>query len=316
MILAADIGGTKTRLGLFDGGIHPVAAATVATTDFDRPTDLIATFLEPYRIRPTRACFGVAGPVVDGNVRQVNLPWIVDAAEFERELALDVLLVNDIVANARGIGLLPESDFAVVNEGIADPFGVRAVVSAGTGLGEAALWWDGSSYRAAPSEGGSSTFGPTNLLEAELYHFLAAEQGRVTFGHVCSGPGLQNVYRFLAGAGEAPSPAAIAAEAEADPDSIAGAALDLVVSVYGARAGDVVLGHAATGGVYLGGGIAPKILPRILDGRFLESFTDKGRLSWLLERTPVHVVLNPDAALIGAAAVAREAPPAELAKAA
>ena len=315
MILAADIGGTKTRLGLFDGGIYPVAAATVKTADFYRPTDLIATFLAPYGVRPTRACFGVAGPVVDGSVLQVNLPWIVDAAEFQRELGLDVVLVNDIVANARGIGLLPETDFAVVNAGIPDAFGARAVVSAGTGLGEAALWWDGTEHRAAASEGGSSTFGPRNLLEAELYHFLAAEQGRVTFGHICSGPGLQNVYRFLSG-GDAPDPAAITAEADADPDSIASAALDLFVSVYGTRAGDVVLGYAATGGVYLGGGIAPKILPRLLDGRFLRSFTDKGRLSWLLERTPVRVVLNSDAALIGAAAYAAAAAPVRLARAA
>ncbi len=313
MILAADIGGTKTRLGLFDGGVFPLTAATVATADFDRPTDLIAAFLAPYGIRPSRACFGVAGPVVDGSVLQVNLPWIVDAAEFRQELGFDPVLVNDIVANARGIGLLPETDLAVVNRGTPDRFGTRAVVSAGTGLGEAAIWWDGADYRPAASEGGSASFGPTSPLELELYRFLAAEHERVTFGDICSGPGLRNIYRFLAG-GEAPTPAEITAAAETD--SIASAALDLFVSVYGTRAGDVVLGYAATGGVYLGGGIAPKILPRLLDGRFLRTFTAKGRLSWLLERTPVHVVLNSDAALIGAAAIARTSFPVGLARAA
>ena len=316
MILAADIGGTKTRLGLFDGGVHPLVAATVPTADFRRPTDLVATFLAPYGIRPTRACFGVAGPVVDGAVQQVNLPWVVDAADFERELGLGVLLVNDIVANARGIGLLPESDFAVVNEGTPDPYGAHAVISAGTGLGEAALWWDGRDYRPAASEGGASSFGPTNRLELDLYRFLAAEQGRVTFGHICSGPGLRNIYRFLAGGGTAPEPSAITAEAAADPSSTASEALDIFVSVYGNRAGDVALGYAATGGVYLGGGIAPKILPRLLDGRFLQAFTAKGNVSWLLERTPVHVVLNADAALIGAATIARDTLHVELAQAA
>jgi glucokinase len=285
------------------------------TRDFAKPTDLIATFLGLHGARPSRACFGVAGPVVDGTVRQVYLPWVVDPADFRRELGLDPIVVNDIVANARGIGALPATDFATVNAGTTDRHGARAVVSAGTGLGEAALWWDGTRYRAAASEGGSATFGPTSSLEGELYRFLAAEQGRVTFGNICSGPGLRNIYRFLADGAEAPTPAEIAATAMADRGSTASAALDLFVSVYGSRAGDVVLGYAATGGVYLGGGIAPKILPRLLEGRFMAAFTAKGGLSWLLERTPVQVVLNQDAALIGAALIASEAP-IELARAA
>ena len=317
MILAGDIGGTKTRLGLFDGhAASPVASATYATADFDSAGDLVGTFLDAHGARPSRACFGVAGPVVDGRVQPVNLPWVVDSVEFRRELGIDVLLVNDIVANARGIGLLHESDLAVVNRGTPDPFGARAVVSAGTGLGEAALWWDGTGHRPAASEGGSASFGPTSPLEEELYRFLAAEQGRVTFGHICSGPGLRNIYRFLAGGGYVPEPAVITAMAEADRFSIASAAVDLFVSIYGTRAGDAMLGYAATGGVYLGGGIAPKILPRLLEGGFMRAFAAKGRLRWLLERTPVHVVLNADAALIGAAAFAQDAPPVQYLRAA
>jgi glucokinase len=317
MILAGDIGGTKTRLGLFDGNAtSPVAAATYATADFESAGDLIGAFLASHGVRPSRAGFGVAGPVVDGRVQPVNLPWVVDSIEFRRELGIEVLLVNDIVANARGIGLLPESDFAVVNRGTPDPFGARAVVSAGTGLGEAALWWDGTGHRPAASEGGSASFGPTSQLEEELYRFLAAEQGRVTFGHICSGPGLRRIYRFLAGGGDAPEPAAITAAAEGDRGSIASAAVDLFVSVYGTRAGDAMLGYAATGGVYLGGGIAPKILPRLLEGGFMRAFVAKGRLQWLLERTPVQVVLNADAALIGAAAFAQETSSVEYLRAA
>ena len=309
-ILAGDIGGTKTRLGLFDGhAASPVASATYATAGFQSPGELIGTFLASHDVRPSRACFGVAGPVVDGRVQPVNLPWVVDSGEFQRELGIEVLLVNDIVANARGIGRLHESDFALLSRGTHDPFGARAVVSAGTGLGEAALWWDGTGHRAAASEGGSATFGPTNPLEGELYRFLAAEQGRVTFGDVCSGPGLRNIYRFLSEGSYAPEPAVITAMAEADRFSIASAALDMFVSIYGSRAGDAMLGYAATGGVYIGGGIAPKILPRLLEGGFMRAFVAKGRLKWLLERTPVHVVLNSDAALIGAAAFAQEAAP-------
>jgi glucokinase len=316
-ILAGDIGGTKTRLGLFDGhAASPVACATYATADFQSPSDLVETFLASHDVRPSRACFGVAGPVVDGRVQPVNLPWVVDSLEFRRHFGIDALLVNDIVANARGIGLLHDSDLAVVNRGTHDPFGARAVVSAGTGLGEAALWWDGTRHRPAASEGGSASFGPTSPLEEELYRFLAAEQGRVTFGHICSGPGLRHIYRFLAGGADAPEPAVITAEAEADRGSIASAALDLFVSIYGTRAGDAMLGYAATGGVYLGGGIAPKILPRLLEGGFMRAFVAKGRLRWLLERTPVHVVLNADAALIGAAAFAQDAAPAAYLRAA
>jgi glucokinase len=245
-------------------------------------------------------------------VPRINLPWDVDAAELERDLGLrEVALVNDVEANARGILALDDRDLAVLHAGAADAVGTRAVVSAGTGLGEAALWWDGTRHHAAATEGGSAAFGPSSPLEAELHRFFAAEPGRVNWGHLCSGPGLRRIYRFLAGGGEAPAPVAIAAAAEADPGSIARAAVDLFVSIYGARAGDVALSLGATGGVYLGGGIAPKLLPRLLEGGFVRAFLAKGRLESFVYRIPVRVVLNADAALIGAALYALDAAASE-----
>jgi glucokinase len=315
VILAGDIGATKTRLGIFRGrSVSPVTTATYVTADFECPAELLESFLSTVGMRPQRASFGVAGVVVERRVPRINLPWDIDAAELERELGLrEVLLVNDVEANARGILALGDSDLAVLHAGAADAAGTRAVVSAGTGLGEAALWWDGTRHHPAASEGGSAAFGPSSQLEVELHRFLAAERGgRVNWGHLCSGPGLRNIYRFLAGGGEAPAPPAIAAAAEADPGSVARAAVDLFVSIYGARAGDVALSYGATGGVYLGGGIAPKLLPRLLEGGFVQAFLAKGRLESFVRRITVRVVLNADAALIGAALYARDAAAPEL----
>jgi glucokinase len=309
VILAGDIGATKTRLGIFtERSASPLATATYVTAEFERPADLLETFLSTTGLRPDRASFGVAGVVVGRRVPRINLPWDVDAAELERQFGLrQMLLVNDVEANARGILALGEGDLAVLHAGAAGAAGTRAVVSAGTGLGEAALWWDGTRHHPAANEGGSAAFGPSSQLEAELHRFLAAEQGRVNWGHLCSGPGLRRIYRFLAGGAEAPDPPAIAAEAEADPGSVARAAVDLFVAIYGARAGDVALSLGATGGVYLGGGIAPKLLPRLIEGGFVRAFLAKGRLESFVRRIPVRVVLNADAALIGAALCARDA---------
>jgi glucokinase len=314
VILAGDIGATKTRLGIFTArSASPAATATYVTAEFERPAELIESFLSTVGLRPERASFGVAGVVVGRRVPRINLPWDIDAAELERELGLpEVLLVNDVEANARGILALGDGDLAVLHAGAADAAGTRAVVSAGTGLGEAALWWDGTRHHPAASEGGSAAFGPSSQLEVELHRFLAAERGRVNWGHLCSGPGLRNIYRFLAGGGEAPAPPAIAAAAEADPGSVARAAVDLFVSIYGARAGDVALSYGATGGVYLGGGIAPKLLPRLLEGGFMRAFLAKGRLGSFVRRIPVRVVLNADAALIGAALYAGDPAASEL----
>lgn len=309
MILAGDIGATKTRLGIFTAGsTSPLATETYVTADFATPVELLESFLSTVSVRPSRASFGVAGVVVGERVPRINLPWDIETADLVRDLGLHgVTLVNDVEANARGVLALPDRDFAVLHAGAADAVGTRAVVSAGTGLGEAALWWDGTRHHPAAGEGGSAAFGPSTQLERDLHRFLAAERGRVNWGHICSGPGLQNVYRFLAGGGEAPAPAAIAVEADADPGSVASDAVDLFISIHGARAGDVALSYGATGGVYLGGGIAPKLLTRLLDGGFTQSFLAKGRLESYVSRIPVRVVLNSDAALIGAAMFSQDA---------
>lgn len=309
MILAGDIGATKTRLGLFaQRSTSPLATASRVTAEFDSPAELIESFVSSVGVRPTRAAFGVAGVIVGRRVPRINLPWDIDAAELDRQIGLrDVTLVNDVEANAHGILALDCDDFAVIHAGDAHAEGTRAVVSAGTGLGEAALWWDGARHHAAASEGGSAAFGPSTPLECELHRFLAAERGRVNWGHLCSGPGLQKIYRFLAGVDEAPTPPEITAAADADPGSVARAAVDLFLSIYGARAGDVALSYGATGGVYLGGGIAPKLLPHMLEGGFTRAFLAKGKLASFVRPIPVRVVLNSDAALIGAARYAEDA---------
>jgi glucokinase len=314
VILAGDIGASKTRLGSFtERSSAPVATATYVTAEFERPSELIDSFLSTVGVRPERASFGVAGVVVGRRVPRINLPWDVDAAELERRFGLrEVTLVNDVEASARGILALGDDDLAVLHAGAADAAGTRAVVSAGTGLGEAALWWDGTRHHPAPNEGGSAAFGPSSQLEVELHRFLYAEQGRVNWGHLLSGPGLRRIYRFLAGGGDAPDPAAIAAAATADRGSVARAAVDLFVSIYGARTGDVALSLGATGGVYLGGGIAPKLLPHLLEGGFVQAFLAKGRLESFVRRVPVRVVLNADAALLGAALYAGDAAESDL----
>jgi glucokinase len=308
VILAGDIGGTNARLALFNGGAQPLRLATYPTNG-DSLASIVNRFLDGYAV--SGVGFGIAATIVDGTARGVNLPWEVDAAELERPLEAPVALVNDLQANARGIEALEADDFAVLNPGVPDSHGNRAVVSAGTGLGEAGLLRVGARYHAIATEGGHVYFGPRSELELDLFRFLAAEFGHVSYERVCSGAGLVNIYRFLTGAnGDAPSPAEITAEGLADRASPSSGALDLFASIYGARAGNVALGFMATGGVYLGGGIPPKIVDRLREGGFMQAFVDKGRFTALLERTPVHVILNDHAALLGAARIAAERVPA------
>jgi glucokinase len=304
VILAGDIGGTNTRLALFNGGPQPLRLTTYPTNG-DSLARIVNRFLDGYAV--SGAGFGIAATIVGRTARGVNLPWNVDADKLERLLDAPVALVNDLQANARGIEALDADDFAVLNEGVADTQGNRAVVSAGTGLGEAGLVRIGAGYHAVATEGGHVDFGPQSELEVDLYRFLAAEYGHVSYERLCSGMGLVNIYRFLTGAdADAPSPAEITAEALADRSSPSSAALDLFVSIYGARAGDVALGFMATGGVYLGGGIPPKIVDRLREGGFMRAFVDKGRFTQLLSRVPVRVILNDHAALLGAARIAAE----------
>jgi len=307
-LLAADIGGTSARLALFDAtGRRLLRSETYATHAWSSAEEVVREFLSSYRVRPAAACIAIAGPVEDGRSEPVNISWIVDARRLAAALGLlSVALVNDLEANARGILLLDASRLHVVSRGERSVHGNRVVVSAGTGLGEAGLVHHGGGYLVVGGEGGHADFAPRTELEVELYRFLAAEYGHVSYERVCSGAGLANIYRFLSG-GDAPTPAAISAEAAADPGSRGAEALDLFASIYGARAANVALSFMATGGVYLGGGIAPRNLSVLTNGAFMRAFVAKGRVSGLLERIPVSIVVDDRTALLGAAAIAAEA---------
>jgi glucokinase len=333
VILAADIGGTNARLALFDA---PGARDTTATTRHRRTPRVVATyrtdawesvpallleFLRTHAAQPTRACVAVAGPVRNGRADAVNLPWPVDAAQIARALELpSVALVNDLAANARGVAALSPDKLRAINAGDPGAAGNRAVISAGTGLGEAGLVWSCDRFHVVAGEGGHSDFAPRNETEIELLRYLMTDYGHVSYERICSGLGLVNIYRFLRDRGtraswfaaEAPTPsaAAIAAEAKADPLCLSAKALELFASIYGARAGNVALAFMATGGVYLGGGIAPKVADALEAGGFMRAFTAKGRFSALLSRIPVYVILDDQAALLGAAELAAEQPAA------
>jgi glucokinase len=308
MLLAGDIGGTNARLALFDDALRPVRWETTPTAGQSNLRDIIDRFLVLGRFNIHGACVGIAGVVGPSTVTGPNLPWSVDVHELERTFPFPIRFVNDLEANARGIEALGPRDFALVGRGDPQARGTRAVVSAGTGLGEAGLVWDGEHYRVVAGEGGHADFAPRSELEIGLYRHLAAMYGHVSYERVCSGAGLAEIYRFLRGPehGPAPDPALISAEAAVDPRSIAARALDLFASIYGARAGNVALAFKATGGVYLGGGIAPRMVRRLQAGPFMRAFADKGRLSPLMRRIPVHVVLNDRTALLGAARIAAE----------
>ena len=319
MILAGDIGATKTNLALFNGnGGEPVRLETFRSGEHDGLEPMLEAFLTKSGDRVEAACFGVAGPLRTGNcVDTTNLAWPVDGAGLAALLGLEqVELLNDLEANAWGIAALGPSDFAVLNEGDPAARGNAAVISAGTGLGEAGLYWDGERHHPFATEGGHVDFAARNELEVELWRFLAAEFGHVSYERVCSGMGLVNLYRFfLHRSGSVPEPAwfakasdkgAAVSKAAASGDGQAGEALDLMVSIYGAATGNLAVKMMATGGIYVGGGIAPKILPRLREGAFMQAFTAKGRFADLLERVPVRVILNERTALLGAARCAAD----------
>jgi glucokinase len=321
-ILAGDVGATHTRLALFTADPRvPVAFESYASHDHAGLEEMVQTFLASHPADLDCACFGVAGPVRDGHVTMINLAWPVDAASLARVLGLEsVGLINDLAANAYGIAELVPDDLETLNQGVAAPDGAMVVVSAGTGLGEAGLLPDGDGVRVIPTEGGHTDFGPRSDLEVELYRYLAVEDAHVSYERVCSGMGLLNIYRFLRRRSRIPEPPWLTAEIAArdaaaiisraalgQRDPVCVQALDVMVSIYGAEAGNLALKYLATGGVYIGGGIAPQILPKLRDGTFIRSFLAKGRYAEVLEQFPVRVILNDETALLGAAHYARAA---------
>ena len=332
LIIAGDIGGTSTRLALFEPNADrpQLAIETVyRSREYAGLEDIVQAFVAQHRVQPAQACFGIAGPVRAGEVQTPNLPWTVRAATVAGRLGLTTVhLINDLEANAWGVGALGPDDVAVLNTGNPLP-GNAAVIAAGTGLGEAGLYWDGTQHVPFACEGGHADFAPRNSLEFELLTYLAARHDRVSYERVVSGPGLHNIYMFLRDSGrgvETPElaaallrmdpPAAIGAAALDGTSELASRALDLLVSAYGAEAGNLALKLMAVSGVYVGGGIAPRILARLRTPTFMEAFLAKGRMRRLLEAMPVRVVLNDKAALLGAArfaarvhAGARASPP-------
>jgi glucokinase len=321
MIVAGDVGGTNTRLAFFtmQGEVlHYVVEETFPSRDYANLVTLVNRFVSSHHLRPERACFGVAGPVQNGRSEATNLPWIVDARRLAAALHLDhVGLINDLEAAAYGLATLTPEDYVILNEGNATATGNMAVIAAGTGLGEAGLYWDGRRHHPFATEGGHATFAPNTPLQIELHGHLLREFDHVSWERVVSGPGLHNLYRFLrdTGRGEEPAwlrqemhqgdpSAAISRAALAEKSPLCMQALDLFVTLYGAEAGNLALKIMATGGVFIGGGIAPKILQKLIDGPFMAAFTAKGRLQDLLQEIPVRVILNDKIGLQGAARLA------------
>ncbi|HXT00317.1 MAG TPA: glucokinase [Elusimicrobiota bacterium] len=318
LILAGDVGGTNTRLGLFslDGG-RPRAEAVEVFASAEHPEleEIVVDFMARHQAALSGACVGIAGPVRDNQVYASNLPWVITAEGLARPLGLrSVLLINDLEANAHGLPLLGPEDFAVLHEGEGNGSGTMALVSAGTGLGEASIPRIDHGHWVVASEGGHADFAPRNELEIGLLRFLLREHERISYERVLSGMGLWNIYRFLRDTGRGVEEAWLSKElADGDrPAAISGAALagrsklcveslELFVSIYGAEAGNVALKFLSSGGVFLGGGIAPKILSKLKEPEFMRSFLAKGRLRPFLESVPVRVILNDKTALWGAA---------------
>ena len=318
MILAGDIGGTNTRLAIIDavkGNFNFISEETFASREEPSLESALRKFLSNSDYPITRASMGVAGPVRQGRCEATNLPWIIDSQEIARKFNLSrVGLINDLEANAWGIAALETKDFEVLNQGIQDARGNQAVISAGTGLGEAVLFRDAREYRPFASEGGHADFAPRNHLEMDLLKDLLRRHSRVSVERLVSGQGLMNIYQFLKDKGDVKEPdwlvdemrhqdppAVISRNALDGKSSLCMNALDLFVSLYGAEAGNLALKVMATGGVYLGGGIAPKIVTKLREPVFMNAFSAKGRMKPLLQAMPVRVILNPKAALIGAA---------------
>jgi len=318
VILVGDVGGTHTRLAMIDvvkGHFHFLAEQTFPSREEPSLESALRKFLSDPVSPITRACLGIAGPVRYGRSEATNLPWVIDSQKIAQQLNLPrVGLINDWEAGAYGIAALEAKDFEVLNQGADDAQGNRAVIAAGTGLGQVGLFWDDKEYRPFASEGGHADFAPRNHVEMDLLDYLLRRHSRVSVERVISGPGLFNIYQFLKDTGRDEEPAWLVEQMRhKDPpvvitenglegkSSLCTQTLDLFVSLYGAEAGNLALKVMATGGVYLGGGIAPKMVAKLREPIFMNAFTAKGRMRPLLQAIPVRVILNPKVALLGAA---------------
>lgn len=317
MILAGDIGGTKVNLAFFDADLRlkPENMSSYPSRDFASLQLIAQKFLAERKVKVQYASFGIAGPVKQGRVNVTNLPWTIVDTELTEALGVkDTWLINDLQANAQGIHGLSPDDFVTLNEGDEHAVGNAAVIAAGTGLGEAGLFWDGNRHLPIASEGGHADFAPRTDLDIDLFLYLRKRFGRVEWESVLSGPGQYHIYEFLRDTKRGEEPPWLAAELRADEpprvitrealdkkSDLCVQALDLFVNYYGMEAANLALKVLATGGVYLGGGIAPKIIEKLMDGTFMKAFFGDNRLKELLQAMPVRVIMNDKTALIGAA---------------
>jgi len=318
MILAGDIGGTHTRIALFEedaGKLKILLERSYPSRDHKGLNEILGLFLSNETASVEMACFGVAGPVLHDQVSTPNLPWLVDGLQLARQIGIkSVSLINDLQAHASGVDDLAPGDFVALNN-IDRTVGNAALIAAGTGLGEAGIYWDGLRRWPFPCEGGHADFAPRNDLEIGLLQYLLKKFGRVSYERVVSGQGIQNIYEFLRDTGREQEPAWLKEELRHASDAaavisqhglkakapICECVLDIFVSVYGAEAGNLALKIMASGGVFVSGGIAAKILPKLTNGAFLQAFLSKGRLQALMEAIPVKVIVNERVGLIGAA---------------
>ena len=318
MLLAGDIGGTKTVLALISeekGARQPVHEARYPSDDYASLEAIITEFLAVTNATVTRASFGVAGPVVDGRSRITNLPWTIDTAVIRDQFDIPaVRLLNDLEAIATAVPHLESSDLVTLNEGVRKPKGAIGIVAPGTGLGEAFLLWNGRSYEAYPSEGGHTAFAPTNDEQMALLKYMQQKYRHVSYERVCSGVGIPNIYSYFRDNGRYHEPQWIRSELNATEDptpvivnaaleqraDICTATLNLFMEVLGEEAGNMALTVLATGGIYIGGGIPPRILPQLKASNFLQAFQNKGRFSAMMAQIPIYVITNPQAGLYGA----------------
>ena len=319
MILAGDIGATRTRLAAFQTEGNRLQCAVekdYKSQDYPSLAEILPLFIRGEGIPVHSACFGVAGPVRSGRSKISNLPWTIDSRELAKQLKLDsVGLLNDLEAFAYGIDALESKDFITLSEGSEDAEGNRAVISAKTGLGVAGLFWDGFRHHPFACEGGHADFAPRNELQMELMAYLQKKYGRISCERILSGPGIRNIYDFLRDAHKAEEPDWLRDQLNAAPDPpalisrlaldgkapICEQTLEMFVSVFGAEAGNCALRYMTTGGIFIGGIIAAKIVEKMKAPVFLESFLDKGRMETLLKDMPVKIILNDDCGLMGAA---------------